>query len=209
MDRQKLIFIFGGALAAATLLTWLLFATTKAPKVDKMVAAVAAARDLPAGQRLKDSDVRTVKVVEKDAPVSAIGDVKTAVGRVLLFPVSKNEVLTNARLASQSGPEGLPATIDPGKRAISVPFTDANGVAGLIQPRSHVDVLFTRPGSMVEAMTTTVVEDVIVLAIGRNTEVTTGRNSRCYWFVDHRHSSQRLHQYPARRHLAGDARTGS
>jgi len=43
-------------------------------------------------------------------------------------------------------------------------------VSGLIQPRSHVDVLFTRPGSPAEAVTTTVLEDVVVLSIGRITE---------------------------------------
>lgn len=172
MDRQKLFFIFGGALAAATLLTWLLFATTKAPKVDKMVTVIAATHDMSAGQRLKESDVKKVKVVERDLPALAVVDPKNAAGRVLLFPVNQNEVLTAARLASLNGAEGLPATIEPGKRAISVPFTDANGVAGLIQPRAHVDVLFTRPGSLAEAVTTTVLEDVVVLAIGRNTEVT-------------------------------------
>src|SRR5580693_6491823 len=41
----------------------------------------------------------------------------------------------------------------------------------MIQPRAHVDVLFTRPGSMSEAVTTTILEDVIVLAMGRTTEV--------------------------------------
>jgi Flp pilus assembly protein CpaB len=34
------------------------------------------------------------------------------------------------------------------------------------------EVLFTRPGTMAEAITTTILEDVVVLAIGRNTEGT-------------------------------------
>jgi pilus assembly protein CpaB len=172
MDRQKLLLIFGGAWVSAALLTWILYSATTAPKADKTVKAVAAARDMPAGTRLKKTDIKDVKVVERDLPRSAVLDENNVVGRVLLFPVNTSEVITVSRLASVSGAEGLPATIEPGKRAISVPFTDATGVAGLIQPRSHVDVLFTRPGSLAEAVTTTVLEDVIVLAIGRNTEVT-------------------------------------
>jgi len=171
MDRQKVLLIFGGAWVSAALLTWLLYSATIAPKTDKTVKAVAAARDMPAGTRLKKGDLKEVRVAEKDLPRSAVVDDKAIVERVLLFPVSSNEVITSSRLASTSGAEGLPATIDPGKRAISVAFTDATGVAGLIQPRSHVDVLFTRPGSLAEAVTTTVIEDVVVLAIGRNTEV--------------------------------------
>ena len=74
-------------------------------------------------------------------------------------------------MASAAGAEGLPALIELGKRAVSVPITDASGVAGMIQPRAHVDVLFTRPGSMSEAVTTTILEDIVVLAMGRTTEV--------------------------------------
>jgi len=51
-----------------------------------------------------------------------------------------------------------------------VQITDQSGVAGLIQPRAHVDVLFTKPGSMAEAVTTTILEDIVVLSIGRTTE---------------------------------------
>lgn len=172
MDRRKLIFIFGGAWLSAALLTWLLWAGTKAPKTDKTVPVVAATHDMPAGWRLRKTDLKTVKVIDKDVPRTAVLDEKTALDRVLLFPVNSSEVLTVSRLTSLNGAEGLPATIEPGKRAISIPFTDQTGVAGLIQPRSHVDVLFTRPGSMTEAVTTTVLENVVVLSIGRNTEVT-------------------------------------
>ena len=65
----------------------------------------------------------------------------------------------------------MPALIEIGKRAVSVPITDSSGVAGMIQPRAHVDVLFTKPGSNAEAVTTTILEDVVVLAMGRITEV--------------------------------------
>ncbi len=171
MDRQKLILIFGGAWLSAALLTWLFWNTTKAPKTDKTVKVVAAAHDLPAGTRLKKADIKQVTVPEKDLPKMAMLDANAAVDRVLLFPVNANEVIAGSRVAGAGSAEGIAAAIDPGKRAISVPFTDVTGVAGLIQPRSRVDVLFTRPGSIAEAATTTVVEDVTVLAIGRNTEV--------------------------------------
>ncbi len=172
MDRQKILLIFAGAWVSAALLTWFLYASTKAPKVEKTVAIQAAARDMPAGTRLRKGDLRTVHVAEKDAPRTAIADEKLALDRPLLFPVSANEPLTSSKIASATGAEGLPATIEIGKRAVSVPITDANGVAGLIQPRAHVDVLFTKTGTMAEAVTTTILEDVIVLAMGRTTEVT-------------------------------------
>ncbi|MBS1873120.1 MAG: Flp pilus assembly protein CpaB [Acidobacteria bacterium] len=174
MDRKRLLMIFGGAWVSAALLTWFLWANTKAPKTEKMTSVVAAARDLPAGTRLKKADVRLVSAVAKDLPKTAIADLNSVLERPLLFPVTANEPLTSAKVASVGGPEGLPAMIEPGKRAISVQVTDASGVGGLVQPRSHVDVLFTRTGSMAEAVTTTIIEDVVVMSIGRNIEVQSG-----------------------------------
>jgi len=171
VDRQKIVLIFVGAWISAAILTWFLYATTKAPHAEKMVAITAAARDMPAGTRLQKADLKTVRVPEKDVPKAAILDQKMAIDRPLLFPVGANEAIISNKVASAAGAEGLPALIDVGKRAVSVPITDSSGVAGLIQPRAHVDVLFTKPGSNAEAVTTTILEDIVVLAMGRTTEV--------------------------------------
>lgn len=171
MDRQKMVLIFIAAWISAALLTWFLYATTKAPHAEKMVAITAASRDMPAGTRLQKADLKIVRVPEKDVPKAAILDQKMALDRPLLFPVGANEAIISNKVASAAGAEGLPALIELGKRAVSVPITDASGVAGMIQPRAHVDVLFTRPGSMSEAVTTTILEDIVVLAMGRTTEV--------------------------------------
>jgi pilus assembly protein CpaB len=53
---------------------------------------------------------------------------------------------------------------------VAVTITDVSGMAGLIQPGSHVDVLFTRPGTMAEAITSTILQNIRVLAIGRSTQ---------------------------------------
>ncbi len=173
MDRQKIILIFVGAWISAALLTWFLYATTKAPRSEKMVAIAAAARDMPAGTRLQIGDVKMVRLPEKDVPKAAVLDQLMVMDRPLLFPVGANEAIISNKVASAAGPEGLPALIEIGKRAVSVPITDGSGVAGMIQPRAHVDVLFTKPGSVAEAVTTTILEDVVVLAMGRTTEVAT------------------------------------
>lgn len=170
MDRQKIILIFAGAWVSAAVLTWFLYATTKAPHAEKTVAVQAAARDLPAGTRLRKGDLKSVRFPEADVPKFAILDEKQALDRPLLLPVTTNEAITTAKVASVGGAEGISAMIDNGMRAIAVPITESSGVAGLIQPRSHVDVLFTRPGSMSDAVTTTILRDVVVLAMGRTTE---------------------------------------
>src|ERR1035438_4145677 len=113
MDRQKLLMIFGGALVAATLLTWLLFHLAVAPKGDKTASVIAAARDLPAGTRLRKGDVKMVRVGDKDIAKGAITDERSALDHPLLFPVNANEPITISKLAAAGGPEGVAAFIEP------------------------------------------------------------------------------------------------
>ena len=167
MDRQKIIMIFGAAWLSAALLTWIFIAKTRGPKTEKTLQVVAASRDLMVGTRLKKTDLKMIEMQEKDLPRGAVVLDKDAIDRALLLPVSMNEPFTAVKLSSAGGADGVPATIEQGKRAISVQITDASGVAGLIQPNSRVDVLFTRPGSMAEAVTSIILQNVKVLAIGR------------------------------------------
>ncbi|MEO7143786.1 MAG: Flp pilus assembly protein CpaB, partial [Bryobacteraceae bacterium] len=171
MDRQKMLMIFAAAWVSAALLTWFLYAQTKAPKAEKTLKVVAAARDMPSGTLLKKSDVKLVRILERDLPRGAVIDEKQALDHALIYPVSANETLTAMKLTYFVGVDGLPSSIAPGMRAIAVSVNDMSGVAGLIEPRSRVDVLFTRPGSLNEAVTSTILQDILVLAIGRSTEI--------------------------------------
>lgn len=171
MDRQKLLMIFGGAWVSAALLTWLLYSATTSAKQTKLIKVQAASRDLSAGTKLRKGDLRLVEIPEKEHPRGVFTDEKALLEKTLLFPVAQNEPLTQVKLAAIGGIEGVSATIPPGKRAISVQVTDSTSAAGLILPRSHVDVVFTRTGSMAEALSKVILEDIVVLSVGRNTEV--------------------------------------
>lgn len=170
MDRKKILMIFGGAWVSAALLTWFLWARTQEPHKEKTVQAVAAVRDMSAGTRLRAADLKLVSLAEKDLPKTAVLDRNAAIDRVLLYPVNANETITTSKLTGLSTAEGIPATIAPGKRAVSVPISEAAAAGGLIKPRSRVDVLFTRSGSLAESLTTVLLEDVEVLSVGRLTD---------------------------------------
>jgi len=170
MDRQKLLMIFGGAALAAALLTWFLYSATVAPKTEKLVQVLAANGNLAAGTRLQANHFKQITMAAKDVPPGVLKDQKAGVDRTLLYPLSLNEPVLAARLSSVSGADGVASMIEPGKRAVSVSVNDAASASGLIQARSHVDVLFTKPGSMLEAVTTTVIENVVVLSVGRAVE---------------------------------------
>jgi len=171
MDRQKVLIIFGAAWLSAALLTWIFVSKVRGPKAEVTRKVFAVTHDMSIGTRIRKTDIKQVEIRERDLPKGAVLLEKDAIDRALLYPVSANEPLTMSKLATIGGAEGVPATIDPGMRAISVQISDTSGVAGLIQPNSRVDVLFTRPGSMAEAVTSVILQNIKVLAIGRLVQV--------------------------------------
>jgi pilus assembly protein CpaB len=135
-----------------------------------MVTVLAATADLPAGTRVQKVHLKKITIPQATAPRSVIAEEGLALDRALLYPIAQNEPVLSTRLSSLTGADGIASMIEPGKRGVSISVADAASAGGLIQPRAHVDVLFTRTGSMAEAVTSTVLEDVIVLSIGRNVE---------------------------------------
>jgi pilus assembly protein CpaB len=167
MDRQKKLLIIAAAWISAGLLSWFLYAKTVAPQQEKQVRVVVAAHDMPLGTLLRQADLKVVNYPERDIPKGVVFQTKDAVNRVVLFPMNSNEPLLISKLSGTTSVEGVSSTIEPGYRAVSVQITDVSGVAGLIQTNSRVDVLFTRPGTMAEATTSTILQKVKVLSTGR------------------------------------------
>ena len=170
MDRTRILILFGVAWVSAALLTWFLYASTVVPKQEKRTAVIAAAHDLSVGSVIHKADLKTISVSSSDIPKGSLSVQKDAIDRVVLSPVSANAPLNSKQLSLLSGAEGIQATLEPGQRAVSVQITDVSGVAGLINPGAHVDVLFTRPGNMAEAITSTILQNVKVLAMGRSVQ---------------------------------------
>ncbi len=171
MDRQKLLLVFGGSWLLAGLLAWFLYSTASGAKLTKLKPIMAAARNLPAGTRLKATDLKKVSVPDRDSPAGVFLTDAELVNRALLFPMAANEVFTAGKVASSSGAEGVPSIIPKGYRAVSVLVSDASSAAGLILPRAKVDVICSRTGSLNEAVSNLILQDVQVLSVGRVTEL--------------------------------------
>ena len=167
MDRQKLLILFVVAWLSAAGLTWFVYATTKAPRSEARTVVYAPVRDLPVGAIIHKSDLKRVSVASKDLPKGALTDQRMVVDRVVLYPFSANQPLIDSSLSRVGSPEGIPATIPEGRRAVSIQINDSSELAGLIMPGTRVDVLFTRPGTMTEAISSTILQNVRVLAMGK------------------------------------------
>ena len=169
VDRRRVLGIFAVAWISAALLSWFLYKNTRAPQQERVVLALAANKNLLSGTLLKESDLTQVALRQQEAPAGHFpaarkGDV---VNRALLVDVAAREPLLDSKPARRIGGEGLAATIEEGKRAVAVRIGSVSGAGELLEPNSRVDVLFTKPGKMSEAITTTILQNIKVLSVGR------------------------------------------
>ena len=128
---------------------------------------VVAAHDLPTGSRVADKDVRLVAWPSRNPVQGSFSAAKDVVDRGLITGISANEPLTETKLAPIGSGAGLPPSIPPGMRAMSVKVDEVVGVAGFVAPGTRVDVVVTLRGQQAEeTMTRTVVSNVLVLTAG-------------------------------------------
>ena len=170
MDRNtRTLIVVLVALAAAGVATYGVARVVRSrPVVEREVAhtyVVAAARTLPIGSMVTAADVKLIAWPERTVVPGAFTKVEDVVSRGLVAQVLENEPLTQSKLAPVGSGAGLPPTIPPGMRALSVRVNDVVGVAGFVVPGTHVDVVVTmRDGS--DSATRVVVSNVQVLTAG-------------------------------------------
>jgi pilus assembly protein CpaB len=169
MNAKRLMMALLAALIISGLSTfWLSRRLAKAAHVDtpKKQVMVAANQTLEAGELLKPESLRLV-----DSPVALSGSfrrIEEVAGRVVLFPLAKDQPILNSYLAPAGAGVGLTAKIPSGMRAISVRSDEVVGVAGFLLPGTHVDVLLTyHSDKSPDPRTATVLQDVVVLAAGQ------------------------------------------
>lgn len=136
---------------------------------------VTAAHALPTGVRITAADVKVV-AWPSSAPVpGAFDKVEAVVDRGVVSAFAENEPVTETKLASSAAGAGLPPTIPPGMRAISVRVNEVIGVAGFVIPGTRVDVFVTLKQDA-GSMTRVVVSNVQVLTAGTRYEQDQGKS---------------------------------
>jgi Flp pilus assembly protein CpaB len=148
--RRRLLAVLcvAGAVAAGLRAT----APPPAPSVEVLVAA----RDLPAGTVLGQSDLTTAALPPEVRPAGALTDPSVAESAILAAPVRAGEPVTDVRLVGPGLADTAPGTI-----AVPVRLSDA-AQAGLLRVGDEVDLLATDPEART---TTTIANGAVVLAV--------------------------------------------
>ena len=143
-----------------------------APGIESGVDVIVAANDLQVGARVDEHDIKIIKIPAVDLPPGAPRRRSDVLGHGVIVPISKGEFILPNRLAGENAGSGLPSLIPPGMRAVSVRVNEVVSVAGFVTPGTRVDVLLTGTPGGGEQQTTTVLQNVAVLASGHTLERT-------------------------------------
>src|SRR5262245_38428855 len=174
MDR-RFITVLGVSLLFALLVSSVFYQMTgrSSPTRNKVETTdqkdlVVTARPLGVGVMVKPADIKVIKVASVAFPKGAFSKVEDVLDRPVISNVLMEEPILEGRLAAKGSGLGLAPTIPVGMRAVTVRVNDVAGVAGFVLPGMRVDVLVTgRPPNSDGSMTTTVLQNVLVLSAGQ------------------------------------------
>ncbi len=178
MNQNRMIVgLLFAVVVAAFLSSFVYKQFKKASNVKPMAVQhiVVAARALQLGTRVDSGNLRLMDWPADEPVAGAFTRIEDCANRALITPVAPNELILDSKLASKESGAGLPATIPPGMRAVSVAVNDVVGVAGFVMPGTMVDVLVTGKvggGSKgdEDSITRMILENVRVLAAGQKIE---------------------------------------
>ena len=173
MDRSKRTAVVVGiaAVLAATASLGMYRIVSRVPQRSadvKTVNVVVAQHPLKLGTRITADHVKLVQWPASAPVAGSFSKLEDVVNRGLISALDENEPLTTGKLAALEAGAGLPPSIPPGMRAISVKVNEVVGVAGFVVPGTRVDVMVTLSGKNRDEDSTTriVVSNAQVLTAG-------------------------------------------
>ena len=175
MNARRMAVVFSIALTVSALCTWifsrkLTAAATNAGRIPTR-KYVTAAKLLQPGEVLRTEDLAMTDWPDSSPIVGGIMQIESAIGRSVLYPVEKNQPITEKLLSTPGSGSGLSGRISQGMRAIALHSDEVMGVAGFLFPGSRVDVMVTyRSQESPEPTTLTVLQNAEVLAIGQKNQ---------------------------------------
>jgi pilus assembly protein CpaB len=151
-------------------------------KFGTEVLVIEAKRDIKEAETMNETMVELVRVPKRFLEPAAISfekkeedkdtaqGLKALAGMVAVVPIKKGEQVTFNKMVEPGIRTGLAPQISPGKRAIAVPVGETSGVAKLVKPGDRVDLIavLDMGGGKENKIAKTILQDVVVLAVGRN-----------------------------------------
>jgi Flp pilus assembly protein CpaB len=147
----------------------------------RLVPAVVATTDLKVGAQIQDTDVAIRHVNPGSIPAGTYTDLTQAIGRVVSFPILRDQYIDAREVAASKNATLLENGIDVprGYRIISLPIVPSSAVGGSLKPGDLVDVIAIpgtnrAPGSLEQTLPPPIVIGTRVTVLGLRTDQGTG-----------------------------------
>ena len=110
-----------------------------------------------------------ISLEKKEQDKESSKALKGLAGTVAIVPIRKGEQITYNKITEPNMRTGLAPQVAPGRRAIAIPISETSGVSKLIKPGDRVDLIavLDAGGGKENKIAKTVLQDVIILSIGR------------------------------------------
>lgn len=195
MDKKRILIIcIILAVAAVALIQVYTMSVKKKYTGPQNLKKVVIAKDNIPANTIITKDMLAGESYHKDfVPNEAIlaSDFTRVIGMRVTVDVAKSEPLLTSHFeegaTSTLAPKMLSNMVLPGERAITIMVDEQTGVAGLLRPADHVDIIgtFLKPGKKQRITTITIIQNLPVLAVGSMVGVglksnVTERSSRGY-----------------------------
>jgi pilus assembly protein CpaB len=182
MNRQtRTVVVLAVAIVTASLASYAVFrAISRIPvRTVEMPTnfAVVAARSMPMGTLVTQDSVKLVAWPARTPLAGGFSTIEPVVDRGLIAAVEENEPLSESKLAPKEAGAGLPPSIPPGMRAMSVKVNEVVGVAGFVVPGTRVDVMVIMHQKD-DSIARVVVNNVQVLTAGTRFDQENAKNGK-------------------------------
>ncbi len=179
MKKKNLVPLLGIAFIVAVVSTGVFYGlfvgrlNSAVPAGPGSAQILVAARDLQPGEFVSEADVKRIPWVAPGVPAGSISEPAELLGKVVLQPVSANDLIHRTQVGTESGGDldsgtlGIPG----GMRAVSLQIQDSAGVVAMLRPGLLVDiqVVGNMPSSRgVEPHLRTLLESVKVLTLPKD-----------------------------------------
>ena len=134
----------------------------------KYVSVAVAKTMIPARQVITEQMIQFTEIPANYVNPAVLGKPIDIMGKIARDDIHPGEQILKSKVVNPGDPsEGLAMLVEPGRRAIAVAVNDVIGVAGLLKPGDHVDIL----GTVVvgkDTVTSTLVQNIKILAVNKS-----------------------------------------
>lgn len=135
------------------------------PPEEKVAPVVVASQMIPLGTQVEAKHIKLTSMPTELAPKGSFGKLEEVVGQVAKVDIYADDIMRAERLSKPGEGSVFASLITPEKRAVTIRVNDVVGVAGFLLPGNFVDVISSVDIGNKQIKTTTVLENIKVLAV--------------------------------------------